>query len=378
MDAHTSNGDAEHPEILSFRFHSSLLESHDLEEIVLPTEPFDDDEDKPLELPREGQLVGKNGEVLDQISIRMETVGRTHVFTKGRSAGAWGYSGSTKTSQRAFLQPANTKELKDLGSKARARKEEERMKRPEIQVLESVSVDPQKKRSKTSSFLTKTVKPTTARPARKRKSNSDPTPREASNKKSQRRTTSEIWFPGISHISVPPKDARSMVVRLHGLPVGCTMDHVKKFFTGLQPERIVMLLMNRARISVLDASNNQASSATKQRYASNFRVFAKFGSGPAAALASERSGETITTLNGKIFAIGVTQVRKDMATALSPLVSMANRPPEWYPIICRFILFLSYTGRCVVVTVRHITCLSQYKPFLVWRFTPRYRKWNVS
>jgi hypothetical protein len=94
-----------------------------------------------------------------------------------------------------------------------------------------------------------------------------------------------------------------------------------------------MVLRNKAFIPELDASNR---SAPEDRYdRKDLRVFAKYASGPAAALATERSGETILVANAtdddddeeedgtsvrKSYSIGVTQVTKEAALVLSALV----------------------------------------------------------
>eukprot|EP00536_Pseudo-nitzschia_multiseries_P008183 jgi/Psemu1/305541/fgenesh1_kg.203_\ len=118
-------------------------------------------------------------------------------------------------------------------------------------------------------------------------------------------------------------DEQSPYVQLHGLPVGSTLQIVRKFFAGLVPERILVLLGNRRDIWELDASD--------------VRVLVKFNSVSASRLAVERSGETILSKHLNIdggpirrqriaaeelpdeFSIGVTQVSKELSSCLSKL-----------------------------------------------------------
>ena len=223
--------------------------------------------------------------------------------------------------------------LKEFGNKARARLDEEKSKRPEIKMLNSAPTkESREKKSNANSFIFKqTAKTASARVKRKRKS----VPRQSS----KQRGKADEWSPDVSHISVPSKESRSTLVKLHGLPFGCSLDHIKAFFAGLQPERILILLTNRADIPELDPFMDAPSvdKILQDRYENYLRVFVKFESGPAAALASERSGETITMRcdsedpsstgmeTRKSFSIGVTQISKGFATVLSVLVRL--EPP---------------------------------------------------
>ena len=115
-------------------------------------------------------------------------------------------------------------------------------------------------------------------------------------------------------------------MKLHGLPIECTVEHIKKFFSGLHPERVLILLSNQITVPELDA----ASRPKDHRGEDFLRVFVKFDSAPTAVLASERSGETISfhadgdLSERKTFSIGVTQVRKDIAVSISTLVSISS------------------------------------------------------
>jgi hypothetical protein len=90
----------------------------------------------------------------------------------------------------------------ELGQRTRQRLREERSKRPEIVVLDEPLAPPTKR--------TKTVPPTTA------------ASREAP--------------PKLTQLS-----EKSSVVRLDGLPKDCTPEMIRRFFSGLQLDRIVIL-----------------------------------------------------------------------------------------------------------------------------------------
>jgi hypothetical protein len=191
-----------------------------------------------------------------------------------------------------------SKDLKELGKTARARFEDVRMKRREIVRIDTLppeetnkaASNKQRKKNVAHSNKLKSTE-THTRPATKRRKRDQTDPR------------IDSWLPDVSHMPTCTKDNRSTVVQLHGLPTGCTVEQIRRFFTGLEPERIFFLPKNETCIPSLDASNRRlatinnrghAATAVVDRHGNQFRVFTKFASSPTAALATERSGEAIT------------------------------------------------------------------------------------
>jgi hypothetical protein len=219
-----------------------------------------------------------------------------------------------------------SKELKSLGNKARARLEEEKSKRPEIQRLEQIpAVNPQAtgryKTVKTAFSTNVASRNVTAAPSsRKRKLATS-----LSQAKLSTRARGSSWAPDISHITLPARDDRSFSVRLHGLPVDCTIEHVMRFFTGLKPDSVSILLPNDVHIHQLDAMDRSPMDEFETLESSRVRVVADFSSPAAALLASERSGETIrmpssATQDEHHYVVGVTVLGKGIADGVRSLV----------------------------------------------------------
>ena len=240
-----------------------------------------------------------------------------------------------------------TTRIKDLGKKAKARLQEEKSKRPEIVVLHENDAieDHPTQQSQAGGLFVPTPKPIakTTKP-RKRKTNSNTS---SSKSKTQRRRDNDNvddWMPEISHLLETEKDPQwSNIVQLHGVPTDCTMESIKRFFKGLQPERVLVLVPNRCRIDRLDSTEPAHSSNKKRRRSilverhdpTELRVFCKFATAPTAALAKERSGETLMLLeksdenDKKGAAIAVSQVEKKLGMALmNTLVSKVSY--IWY------------------------------------------------
>ena len=238
------------------------------------------------------------------------------------------HSGIGGSTQRQPMK--QSKEIKDLGRKARERLEQERQKRKEVVILDQIPKEQDVARNAISilqprvpSKRPKAATSTTAVPSRKRK---------------RRPTYLEIdpWVSCVSHIPSLPKEERSTVVRMHSLPVGCTAAQLRRFFSGLNPERIFVIPTNEANIPFLDGSpagsddkgrRVGASSPIVDRYPTYFRVFVKFASSPMAQVATERSGEAIMLQNDEEFSsssdktmkgatVAVTQVGKKVASFL--------------------------------------------------------------
>ena len=131
------------------------------------------------------------------------------------------------------------------------------------------------------------------------------------------------------------KHYQTKYVQLHGVPVGTTYETVRKFFTGLVPRRIVLLLSNRVKVMVLDGASYGLNTPKNREYVyanTDLRVLVEFDSISEALLARDRSKEIIfakqldqttpaidTVNRPNSFSIGVTMIPKEMTTSLSNL-----------------------------------------------------------
>lgn len=225
--------------------------------------------------------------------------------------------GSPQSKSDVPGQTALEGKLKKFGKKARALLQEQKQKRPEIKMLdpnEATKVSQQKRAR--SVALPGSKKPT--RPTKRRKV-------------SPQRRKSDVLsiIPlNVSHIPIPEKEFRSNIVKLHGLQsTMCTIEHVKRFFTGLKTESIFMVLPNQAYISALDIRSDLMIHEFNRNHT---RTFVKFESSTLATLAAERSGETIKIADErkesgtKTLSIGVTLVNKEIARYMLGMVSARN------------------------------------------------------
>lgn len=292
-------GDNRRPDVLTLRLSSSILQGDEVHEIMLPLEAINAGEGG-SQAALEGTIVDGAGQRLQSVSLRTETTGYCQVFSRKNDDNnqAGRFSRSSTSDRTIVIQP--TRELKDIGSKARARLEEEKSKRPEVQRLDQVpTIDPEKKKAARlpSAFSAQVASRKTGHNTRKRKL--DTTTHTSKHLKSKKPSDTianeQNWAPDVSHISLPEPKDRSATVKLHGLPFDCTLEHVKKFFTGLQPEFLSILLPNDTSIPQIDASNRPPRSSSEQNRGERhrLRVLAHFRTVSAALLASERSGETI-------------------------------------------------------------------------------------
>jgi hypothetical protein len=301
--------------IFSLRLHSSILEGA-ATEILLPEDCLDEASASPEAL-RDGQLI-HNHDGMDpkHIAVRTERVGPTHLYTSDNT-GALVYAGATSSQQRLVVQPS--KEIKDLGKKAKARLEEEKLKRPEIVILDSMPEEnPGSTKRQRKSLIPKRdkAKPTPRQTKKRKLNTSSPKLRAAG----ETNRLIDYWMPDVSRIPTYAKEIRSTIVQLHGAPLGCTVEHIKRFFKGLEPERVFVLLRNSAYIPMFDATTDNSYS-TMERCGNDMRVFVKFAASPTAALATERSGEAIVldhdeSSDLKGATVAVTQVSKNVGSVL--------------------------------------------------------------
>ena len=203
----------------------------------------------------------------------------------------FGYVSST-VPERIVVQPS-VDEIKEYGRRARVRLEQQRQNRKGIKVIDGsplIPVQDQKRANhKTSSSRDANIG--------KRRQRQE---RHSRTKQSLAREMElSVWTPDVSHLSLKPKDAQSTYVKLHGLPIGSSLETVRKFFTGIAPQRILVLLSNRTHIPALDSTLYDELAEHKLQdlvYADrDIRVLIKFDSTVAARLAEDRSGETISS-----------------------------------------------------------------------------------
>jgi len=359
------------PRYLSLRVHSSILLSTEAAEATISSQREND----VLLLPNDivlgttaelganntTKFEGKKNTLHDgPVCTREKQPGINHVFvmTEKRSeertnnynssSNRFDYVTPINSPQRIVVQPPADK-IKDLGRRARARTEQERQNRKGIKVIDdSTLVTEQIQRqgkklgslsksiAKVSSYNTNSGK----KRQRQQKQHNSQAQQQLHAAKISRKMAQLLWTPDLSQIHIPSEKDQSMYVQLHGLPFGSTFEIVRKFFTGLVPERIMLLQSNETYIWGLDVSYDTLPSYNLQDvvYTNNdVRVLVKFNSVSAARLAVDRSGETIfskhlTTSVGSRqnyhgilgdlpdeFLIGVTHISKQMSSCLSKL-----------------------------------------------------------
>mmetsp|Transcript_35932 Transcript_35932/g.36371 ORF Transcript_35932/g.36371 Transcript_35932/m.36371 type:complete len:520 (-) Transcript_35932:253-1812(-) len=251
---------------------------------------------------------------------------------------------SSTTRQRIAVQPTDD-QLKDYGKRARDRSQQQRENRKEIKVIDSClvvdQVEKQRKKRKPSKAITNASSNIHTNSGAKKRPRPHHHHQTKLNNTKVARKAKKLWTPDISHLPIPSIDNQSKYVQLHGLPVGTTNETIRKFFTGLIPQRILLLLNNRIDIAVLDASPyyNLPCNLQESVYDKDLRVLVQFDSISGAGLARDRSEETIfskqlvnfyhperrdeKTLNRvdrpDAFSIGITIISKDSALSLSKL-----------------------------------------------------------
>jgi len=192
--------------------------------------------------------------------------------------------------------------VKDLGRKARERLQEQRAKRREIVRLEKEPTEPVRPL-----LAPRPVKRTLPGIGMKRKRAKPQTLNH-----SVEDAKVDSWYPEVASFEKYIGDERSSLVRLHGLPMGCKPEAIRRFFSTLNPERVIVLLSMDRELMAWDAPID-ASATTTPRHASTFRVHVKFPSAPLANLATDRTGEILFTGIGEDkmgVKIAVTQVSK--------------------------------------------------------------------
>jgi hypothetical protein len=217
------------------------------------------------------------------------------------------------TAKRITIQ--TSKEVEALGRKARERKEEQQRKRREIVRLEQ---EPDEEDAK------KAVAPVFADAIRKQRPRPSSTLKRKGTEKfsdsfpESSTGTVDPWIPSISHISLCLEGERSGVIRVHGLPKSVKPEAIRRFFAGLDAERVFVILSNDSRINDWD-ERKHPNKLLVERHDPSFRVYVKFASSPVADMAMARSGE-ILHVDGHETKVGVrlglTKVSKMIANYL--------------------------------------------------------------
>ena len=222
------------------------------------------------------------------------------------------HEGRVSPKQQLPAQSPTDEFVKDLGRKARERLQEQRSKRREIVRLEEsqpVLLPPLTART-TTAKATHTKRTGVAK--RKR-----PSTKQASNLDDINCNSNvDSWYPDVTAFATYEGEERSYLVRLHGLPIGCKPEEVRRFFSTLQPERVIVLPSMNKKLVGWDADME---ATFISRHESTFRVFVKFPSSPLAILATERTGEILYCGKGdsKVgVKIAVAQVSKVMTQFL--------------------------------------------------------------
>ncbi len=324
-----SNKEALPPKCLNLRIHSSVLAGDsDRNEIQIPR----DIAVRPLNRHCEGNATDSHDGLIFSVE---DSIDASHVYVSANTDDNVDQSRfdfvASSTRERILVQPS-VDGIDVLGRRARARLEEQRQNRKGIKVIEDTQLIKEQIQKEPKPKATSAI----GGKKRQRPKHRSPT-KQSSSTKIARRLDKLRWTPEISEIQIPTKHLQSSYVQLHGLPIGSTSETVRRFFTGLTPERILVVLSNRTHISELDASSyDDLSSFNLQDiiYTNrDVRVLVKFESTTAAGFAADRSGETISLKSISVrkshegvvdyqqdnFSIGVSKISKEMALSLSKL-----------------------------------------------------------
>jgi len=268
-----------------------------------------------------------------------------------------------------------SKKIAEIGNKIRDSLKEEKRKRKEIIRIDDnielnnntigASMDLKKKRHRSPSSFSTAIKNTKQKKKETSTTRRRKVQRVAISKKSidlditsrkkdkytdrKERNYIDLWKPSATHLSCMslPKDKRSVVVRIHGVPLDCKPEHLRKFFRGLKIENIFYLPSCNVFINDFDSIYSYASrkehppkrrapSSTSEkpnikRETCNLRIYVKFESVTVADFAIARTGEMMSAFvpvgsllkTGNVLkepwcegsaAVLVTPVPKDQAT----------------------------------------------------------------
>lgn len=207
--------------------------------------------------------------------------------------------------------PKLTDQVRTIGRKVRARLDEEVKNRREIQRVEP-SAQSHEGNPKVVIEIPKPSKPA----AKPRKRKLKPQQELGDD------TNIDRWMPIIDHLP-ELNEGRSSLVQLHGLPVGVTAAQVRRFFSGLRIQRLVVFPRFDSTIQELDAVPAPGKKPAVARYgASMLRSFVKFESAPTAASAVQRSGEILKLDDAIGVAVRLSGISKSHANVLLNTLAM--------------------------------------------------------
>lgn len=246
-------------------------------------------------------------------------------------------SGDADAARHVKAQPS--KEVKDLGRKARERLEEERRKRREIVRLEQDPIENigEEPKSSFSQAIRKQRGKPQPPPAAKRKH----VGKVIESTSTEPNENVDTWTPDVTHVSLSSEGerSRSSVVRLHGLPKLVKPESIRRFFSGLDVERIFVLLSNETCIPEWDEREHYDDMlVTVARHHSSFRVYVKFVSSPVADMATARSHEFlyVDQQHNKVGVhIAMTKVPKTIANYLQNNLVCICPSSSDYKLVCQ-------------------------------------------
>jgi hypothetical protein len=204
--------------------------------------------------------------------------------------------------------------IRDIGKRTRTRFEEEKSKRKEIvRIDDHISKEKISASTPKSSFLSSVKKvKTSQRPAIHRRKKNTLEPLDTSEKPSH----VDLWFPKIKSKS---SIKSSRFVRIHGLPsTGTTLQHIRRYFLGLNVQEIFLLPKLNLHVPNFDADVMGQPENSVERFPNTVRVIVKFPSSNVADIAVDRSGETMD-VGQSVVAVSVSPVEETITESLQKM-----------------------------------------------------------
>lgn len=201
------------------------------------------------------------------------------------------------------MLPTHASGVKDLGRRARERLQEERAKRREIVRLD------------TNEPLPVVATPHHRSAPKRKRARTRSKPPATLQEETQENIDS--WCPQVT-MELNGVE-RSTLVRLHGIPRGCKPEDIRRFFSTLAPDRVIVLPTMEEWMPEWDGDKDDETSFVIPRHESTFRVYINFTSSSLATLAYDRTGEILYSGKGidKVgVKIAVVYVSKPMAKVI--------------------------------------------------------------
>ena len=181
------------------------------------------------------------------------------------------------------------KDVKTLGLKARESLKGIISKRPEIVRVDEAAIEKSREIGKSDKILI----PAPSLTKKRKRPTSVHTSKSISQGTDDQ--NADRWIPDISTLPPCTKEDRSSVVQLHGLPLESTPEHLVRFFSGLDVQKVWILSPVDLDIAEWDANYNfhHKKGLHTERLSSRVRVLVKFESASTAEIATCRSGELL-------------------------------------------------------------------------------------